>query len=343
MQEIRDAIEEAYYRDVSPDVLTQPTISLILESLGDPHTAYLSPERYERLQERISSRYSGVGLTVSRSNGGLAVTSSHGGPAHEAGIRPGDTIVSIDGRPASRLDFSRALGMIRGEAGTIVDLTIRRPGSPEPLSFSVVRSNVPLAPVRSRLIRSQERRIAYVRVLSFSLDVSDRVERAVERLSEKGADAILLDLRGNPGGLLTEAIDVTSLFLESGLVCSVEGENQEHREFAVTGRSIDTERPLAVLVDENTASAAEVVAAALHDHGRAELVGLRTFGKSTVQALYPLSNGAALRLTTASYRTPAGDAIGGSGLVPAHEAANDIRTHQDEALIAAQRVLLEGH
>lgn len=341
--EVREAIETAYYREVPPEILAQPTIQGILGALDDPHTAYLAPGTYEQLQERLDRRYSGVGLTVSPAEGGLEVTSSLHGPARDAGIRPGDVIVSIDGRRTDLLDFERAMALIQGDAGTVVNLRIRRPGAQKPIGFSVVRSTVALPVVRTRLIRTAGHRIGYLRLFSFSTDASIKAEEALGRLREAGAEAILLDLRGNPGGLLNEAIGLTSLFLSKGTVCSIEGVHQARRTIPVTGRAVEPDLPLVVLVDEHSASAAEVVAAALRDNERARVVGIRTYGKATVQSLYPLSNGAALRLTTASYVTPAGESIGGSGLAPELEVADDPLTRPDEAVVAAERVLLEGH
>jgi carboxyl-terminal processing protease len=158
---------------------------------------------------------------------------------------------------------------------------------------------------------------------------------------DEGAEALILDLRGNPGGLLAQAIRVTSLYLESGEVGSTAGANQEERILTVGGAPVETELPMAVLVDDHTASAAEIVAAALRDNHRAVVVGLRTYGKTTVQSLFPLSNGAALRLTTASYLTPSGRSLAGRGLKPKIRAFDDLRTRADEGVVAAAHVLVE--
>lgn len=337
--EVRDTLSRRYYRQVSPEILAQPTIPLLLHALGDPHTEYLTPEEYAGLRERTSGRYQGVGLTVSRSEGGLSVTSARQGPAYEAGIRPGDLIISIDGEATGTIDFARALHLMRGTAGTSVKLTVRRPGAPRSIDFRVVRSDVGLPQVKTRLLRSAAGAMGYIHILSFSEDVSSRVRQAVDNLERRGARGLILDLRGNPGGLLTEAIAVTSLFVERGVVCSLRGVHQAYRDFLVTGATAEPAAPLAVIVDGNTASAAEVVAAALRDHGRAEVLGVRTYGKSTVQSVVPLSNGGALRLTTASYLTPLGATIGGTGIAPAHRALDRSTTVEDEALLAARKLL----
>jgi carboxyl-terminal processing protease len=341
LDQVREALATAYYRHVSPRLLVRPTISSILEELGDPHTEYLSPASYAALQDRLSRQYHGVGLTVSPAEDGLIVTSSLQGPAREAGIKPGDVIVSIDGRQAAALEFDRAVSMIGGEAGTIVSLTVRRPGEKGPLEFQLVRERVTQVVVESRVIPTSGRNIGYIRLLSFAENADEHVRSATAELVAAGADALVLDLRGNPGGLLAQAIQVASVYLESGIVCSTEGVNQEARVYTVGGDPVETELPLAVLVDDGTASAAEIAAAALRDNKRAVIVGAKTYGKATVQSFFPLSNGAALRLTTAAYLTPSGKSIGGRGIKPKVKAVDNPRTRRDGALLAAERFLLQ--
>ena len=340
LDQVRDALATAYYRHVSPMLLVRPSIPSILDRLGDPYTEYLTPRKYAALQDRLSQPSYGVGLTVSPAEDGLIVTSSLRGPARQAGIKPGDVIVSIDGRPATTLGFDAAASMIPGEAGTTVSLTVRRPGEARTIEFRVVREAVTRLGVNWRVITASERKLGYVRLLGFSEDVDELVRNATSDLVTAGAEALVLDLRGNPGGLLSQAIQVTSLYLTSGVVCSTEGVNQESRVYTAGGDPVETELPLVVLVDDGTASAAEIVAAALRDNDRAVLVGSKTYGKATVQSLFPLSNGAALRLTTATYRTPAGKSIGGRGIKPKVKARDNPRTRKDEALIAAETVLL---
>jgi carboxyl-terminal processing protease len=341
LDQVRQAIATAYYRHVPSSLLALPSIDQILAELGDPYTEYLSPDEYEKLEDRLTRTHYGVGLTVSPAEDGLMVTSSLQGPAREAGIRPGDVIVSINGRPTASIGFERSVQLMAGEYGTIVNLTVRRPGASESIAFTVVRRAVPAPAVKARLMRTEGHRIGHIRLNAFSEHAAERLEQATTRMVSEGAEALVLDLRGNPGGLLAQAIRVTSLYLESGEVGSTAGANQEARHLSVGGAPVEPDAPMAVLVDDHTASAAEIVAAALRDNERAVVVGVRTYGKTTVQSLLPLSNGAALRLTTASYLTPDGKSLAGRGLKPRVRAHDDIRTRPDEGVVTAARVLVE--
>ena len=341
LDQVRQAIATAYYRHVPSSLLALPTIDQILTELGDPYTEYLSPAEYGKLEDRLTRTYYGVGLTVSPAEDGLMVTSSLRGPAREAGIRPGDVIVSIDGRPTAAIGFERAVQLMVGEQGTLVHLTVLRPGAKDSIGFTVVRRPVPLPTVEARLMRTGGHRIGHIRLHAFSEHAAERLEEATTRMVGQGAEALVLDLRGNPGGLLAQAIRVTSLYLEAGEVGSTAGANQEARLLTVGGAPVEPNAPMAVLVDDHTASAAEIVAAALRDNKRAVVVGVRTYGKTTVQSLVPLSNGAALRLTTASYMTPNGKSLAGRGLKPRVRAYDDLRTRPDEGVVTAADVLVE--
>jgi carboxyl-terminal processing protease len=340
LEEIRETLRTTYYRLVPESVLEQPSIELMLEELGDPYTEYLDRRELASFRERLSQSYYGVGLTVGPGEGGLIVTSSWDGPARRAGIRPGDIIVAIDGLPAATLPFDRSAALIKGEAGTVVRLTVQRPGKRRPLEFSVVRHETAEPAVRSRLIRTGEHRVGYVRIVSFREDAADDLELTVRRLLTRGAEGFILDLRGDPGGLLSQAVEITSVFLEDGMVCSTSGLHRTES-FTVSGEVVEATRPLAVLVDGATASAAEIVAAALADNGRAALVGQRTYGKAAVQTVVPLENGGALKLTTATYRTPSGANISETGIRPEIKATDLPLTKRDEAIHVARDLVLE--
>ena len=341
VDEVRAELAGRYYRPLTPEVLGQPTVDAMIEGLGDPHTDYLTPAEFETLKERTEGTYSGVGLTVGPSRAGLIVTSALPGPAREAGIRKGDVIVRIDGKPAGRLPFERSLALIKGEKGTIVSLTVRRPEAGT-MRFQVIRQEIDVRPIQARLLERRRSKLAYIRVLSFPDGAADRLERATARLVKLGARGAILDLRDNPGGLLSQAVDSVSVYLSEGIVCRTDGAHEEDRSYSVTGDASYPDIPLVVLVNGGSASAAEIVAAALHENGRAKLVGDRTFGKASVQTVAPLLNGRALKLTTAKYITPAGADITGVGLHPSVEAVDDpLTAERDEAIQIARQTIFQ--
>jgi carboxyl-terminal processing protease len=337
--EVREELLDGYYRPIPSSTLTAGSVEELMDSLRDPYTEFLTPAAYADLRESTSGTYSGVGLTLRRAKGGLVVNTAVKGPAREAGIRPGDLIVSVDGRGVDRMPFERSLELFRGDHGTTVRLTIRRPREGK-LNFTVARTEIALPTARARLLGRTEGRVGYLKLLSFRADAGEAVAGRVGQLVERGAEGIVLDLRGNHGGILSEAVATVSLFVESGLVCVTEGVHHGRREYRVSGNATHGGVPLVVLVDRESASAAEVVAAALEDHERAVIVGQPTYGKASVQALRELSNGSALKLTTAVFRTPNGTNLTGSGLSPDIVAPDLPETARDEGLRAATRALL---
>jgi carboxyl-terminal processing protease len=339
VDQVRTELEEEYYRWIDPAVLDEPTVDGIIERLGDPHTDYLTPAEFQAITERTEGTYSGIGLTVGPSGAGLVVTSAFRGPARAAGIRKGDVIVRIDGKPAGRMPFERSLALIKGEKGTMVELTVRRPKAGA-IRFQVVRQQIDVPPIQTRLLEARDTKVGYVRILSFPEGAAARLERVTGRLVELGAAGVIVDVRDNPGGLLSEAVATVSVFLQEGVVCKTDGAHQDYQSYLVSGDAAYPELPLVVLVDAGSASAAEIVAAALAENGRARLVGDRTFGKASVQAIEPLANGGALKLTTAKYVTPSGVDISRNGLQPKLKAIDDPLTSRDEALGRAQQVAL---
>ena len=330
---VRSHLQSRYYRRVPDRVLRQKTVGAILAALGDPYTEYLEPFAYSELRRRTAASYSGIGLTALPVQGGFVVSAAPPGPARRAGIRPGDRIVSIDGVATTRLALDDALGRIVGRAGTQVRIGVVRDG--EQLSFGVTRAAIRTSPVTSRLLASPRKRVGYVGVRSFTDGTAQLLLQTLARLEDARVDGFVLDLRENPGGLLDQAVSTSALFLAEGVVVTVQGARQPQRVFEVNSRHPISILPLVVLVNRNTASAAEVVAAALRDNGRATVVGENTFGKALVQSLEPLPNGAALKLTTARYLTPAGRDLSSGGLEPHVQAVDDHETTEDEALATA--------
>ena len=338
LDEVRRELSRSYYRPVGATILGRQSVAGVIEALGDPHTEYLTPEEYASLRRHTARSYSGIGLTVGPANEGLIVTSALEGPARDAGIRTGDVIVSIDGSRTRKLSFRRALALIKGREGTVVRLTVQR-ADEGVIHFTVVRQEVPVLALRSRLIKVRKTKIGYVRLLSFPESAAERVDRAAELLVDRGAEGLILDLRDNPGGLLSQAVGAAGLFLDEGVVCTIEGEHQDRRVYEVRGSADFPRLPLVVLVNGGSASAAEILAAALSDHGRISLVGDRTYGKASVQSVKELPSGGALKLTTATYRTPAGRDIANRGVEPDFAGSDDPLTRPDEGVIAAELAL----
>lgn len=333
VEQVRAELASRYYRPVPSRVLERATVESMLAALGDPYTEYLDPAAYRLLRHETARSYSGIGATVLPATNGLAVTSMQAGPARAAGVRVGDRIVAIDGVGVAGVPFARALARIIGPEGSTVRLRIRRKG--RELRVAVVRRRIQAPVVSSRLLAVRHgRRVGYVRLAACRAGAAQVLRAELRRLERARASALVLDLRGNPGGLLDQAVAVASLFLDRGVVVSVESANH-HGEVYEAKPTAASRLRLVVLVDESTASAAEVVAAALSDNHRATLVGETTYGKALVQTVTPLSNGAALRLTTARYLTPTGIDISRRGVEPDVLAVDNPRTPSDEALAAA--------
>jgi carboxyl-terminal processing protease len=340
IDEVRQALASSYYRPIARDVLDEPTVTSLLRELGDPNTDFLTANEYETLKKRTARSYAGVGLTVEPSRAGLVVTSALPGPARAAGVRRGDIIVRINGQPAADLRFEQSLNLIKGEKGTVVHLTLRRSDGAR-RRLTVVRQEIALPSLRARLLRFHGAKLGYVRLLGFPDSTAERLREAAASLVKRGAKGIVLDLRDNPGGLLTEAVRAVSIFLDDGVVCTIAGLHQEETVYEVTGGATYPQLPLVIAVNRGSASAAEIVAAALQDHERAVVVGKRTYGKASVQSIRPLSQGTALKLTTAMYRTPDGLDLTGRGIHPGIRAADDPLTRLDELLRSAERALLQ--
>ncbi len=336
VDEVRAALSGQYYRPVPASVLRLGTIDGMISALGDPYTSYLGPVDYTLLRQQTESHYSGIGVSILPAPRGLVVASLGAGPAQRAGVRAGDTIVSIGGVSARNLDLNSARARILGPRGTHVRLAVMR--GKTRIDVDVLRGIVQAPAVDAELLSYAGRRWGHLRLASFRLGAAVVLRRQIVSLEREGATGLVLDLRQNPGGLLSQAVAVASLFLDRGAVVSLVGAHHPREVYRATG-GVTTRLPLVVLVDRYSASSAEIVAAALGDNERATLVGERTFGKAVVQSIDPLDNGAALELTVARYTTPAGHDISGVGVVPAIHAVDDPLTARDEALETALRVL----
>jgi carboxyl-terminal processing protease len=343
LHEIRGLIEDDYYRpaDAERQQLLYGAARGMVQALGDPNSVYETPQEREENSSRWTGRYEGVGLHVDQRDGQTVVTAPiEGGPAALAGIRPGDVLLEIDGRSVAGLTLTAQTRLIRGPKGTSVSLLIRREGAPTLLRFELTRAEIQLVSVRWRLLDGG---LGLLRISQFTEQTASEARAALKALLEAGPSGALLDLRSNAGGLLEPAVEVAGLFLGEGVVVVETHANGSTRSHNAPAGPPATDLPLLVLVDRGSASAGEVLAAALRDRGRARLLGERTYGKSTVQYLHRLSDGSGLRLTVAEWRTPTGQPIPPTGLEPdwAVEVASPAPEGQDPVLEAAVAVLGE--
>jgi carboxyl-terminal processing protease len=283
----------------------------------DPHSTFLDPEAAREFDAQTSGSFGGVGIEVSEKDGDFVVVAPiEGTPAWRAGIQPGDRIVGIEGTPLRDLSLAEAIRRMRGPKGSKVTFTLEREGSPAPIELTLVREIIQVQSVSTRELAPD---IGYVRIRQFQTRTARDVEIGLAQFDKNGQVAgIVLDLRNNPGGLLSAAVEVAERFLPGGkLVVYTEGRVRSHNtRFVARGRRSRTDIPLAVLVNQGSASASEIVAAAVQDHGRGAILGQQSFGKGSVQTIIALPGGAALRLTTARYFTPKGRSINGSGVTP---------------------------
>lgn len=313
---ILSIVKKNYVEEVDTKNLVNGAVSGMLNSL-DPHSAYLTPEHYKDLQMDTQGRFGGLGIEITIKSGVLTVVSPiEDTPAYKAGIQPGDMIFKIEDEFTKDMTLVDAVKKMRGLKGTKINISIKREGVPELMDFELVRDTIRVQSVRSRVLDTG---YGYIRLAQFQ-ERSDRdVQRALEKLSaEKGGlKGLVLDLRNNPGGLLTQAVRVSDLFLDAGMIVYTEGriESQKQKYFSQkNGSWLDF--PVVVLVNGGSASASEIVAGALQDHKRAIVLGTKTFGKGSVQTILPLDDNSALRLTTARYFTPKGRSIQAMGIVP---------------------------
>lgn len=334
--EAAEAIEDNYYRPVGEKELANASLQGMVRELrkrhGDRFTEYFSPESLESFTQQIEGRFSGIGLSVIEVKRGLRVAEVFPrSPADRAGIEPGDTVVSVEGESIAGQSSTEATKKIKGPEGTEVTIGVRDGKSGKVRELTLTRAEVTLPNVSSRVEEVDGRKLAYVRLLSFSEDAHAQLGRAVERVEKEGAKGILLDLRHNPGGLLGEAVRSASLFLPEGEVVVTTRSRSQGESVEKTGEGRVTSLPVVVLIDRATASAAEILTAALADNGDAAVVGTRSFGKGVFQEEQPLANGGALKLTVGEYFTPDGVNLAESrGIHPDVKARDDAATKADE-------------
>ncbi|MEC7243770.1 MAG: S41 family peptidase, partial [Pseudomonadota bacterium] len=309
-----------YVESVTDKDLIEAAINGMLTSL-DPHSTYLPDDNFKKVQQQTSGKFGGLGIEVTMENGFLKVVSPiDDTPAFAAGLQPEDVILSVDDESIVGITLSEAVEKLRGPVGSQVRISVQR-AEDEPFEVSIIRDEIKIRSVRSRLYEN----IGYVRITTFSEQTTPGLNKAIKDLTEESGDkltGIILDLRNNPGGLLSEAIKVSDAFLERGEIVSTRGRENSDIQHAYAGPGdITGGLPVVVLINSGSASASEIVAGALKDHRRAILMGTRSFGKGSVQTIMPMPGHGAIRLTTARYYTPSGVSIQAKGIEPDIEVA----------------------
>ncbi len=307
-------IEANYVETVKVEKLIEGAIRGMLETL-DPHSAYLSPEVYKEMKVETSGKFGGLGIEVSVTDGYVTVvTPIDDSPAFRAGIKAGDKIIQINGKMTKNLSLPEAVTLMRGKVGESIHLVISRKRVEGPLKFSLKRESIRMQSVKSLLMPQG---VAYFRISSFQERTSEDLAKEYEKIAAKKPVGIILDLRGNPGGLLDQATRVVNLFVDEGPIVYTIGRDRAKKEVesAQRGRKV-TDLPLVVLVDGSSASASEIVAGALQDYGRGIIAGSQTFGKGSVQTIVPVGDEAGLKVTIARYYTPSGRSIQVRGITP---------------------------
>lgn len=310
-----ERVRKDYVEEVSDQDLIEAAINGMLTSL-DPHSSFLSAKNFEDMQEQTKGEFGGLGIEVTMENGFVKVVSPiDDTPAFEAGLQPNDYITSIDGETVLGLTLGEAVDMMRGPIDTDITITVRREGA-EPFEVTLTRAVIQIRSVRYRA----EGDVGYIRITSFNEQTQRGLEDGIESIKQELGGTLkgfVLDLRNNPGGLLDQAVSVTDTFLDRGEIVSTRTRDSEEtkRETAKKGDLIEG-MPLVILINDGSASASEIVAGALQDHGRAIILGTKSFGKGSVQTIMPMQANSAIRLTTARYYTPSGRSIQGTGIEP---------------------------
>jgi carboxyl-terminal processing protease len=339
--EIVDEIKDSFYKPVRDDQLDENSLKGIVEGLDDRFSHYLSPRETKQFRESVSGKFEGVGMSVEEDRRGLRVIDLFEGPAKRAGIRKGQYITAVNGRSIAGVSSEVATARIKGPAGTRVELEVVDPDEPRSRTLKLRRARIQVEVAKGRSVERDGKRLGVVELTTFSEGAHGRLRQEIDKQLRGGAQGIVLDLRGNGGGLLREAVLVSSIFIEDGLITYTKGRAKPRRDFEAEGSAIDTNVSVVVLVDGGSASASEIVTGALRDRKRATVVGTRTFGKGVFQEVKPLSNGGVLDITVGSYYLPEGENIGQKGVRPSVRAVDSPDTDRDEALPVALRTLAE--
>jgi len=312
--EVLTQVKKHYVEDTPTKDLVHGAVRGMLATL-DPHSSYMTPDMFKEMQVETRGEFGGLGIQIGVKEHRITVIAPiEGTPAHAAGIESGDVITKVDDFSTKDLTLMEAVQKMRGPKGTEVTLTVERESSKTPLQFTIIRDTIKIQSVRSRVL---DERIGYVRISQFQESTAEDLGDKLAELKESNVQGLIVDLRNNPGGLLSAAVGVSEQFLESDkLVVSIKGRDGRKDEYRARMQSEHYEYPMIILVNQGSASASEIVAAAMQDWGKAVIIGKTTFGKGSVQTILPLSDGSGLRLTTAKYYTPRGESIHKVGVKP---------------------------
>ena len=341
--EVLEKINKEYVDETNQSEGMDAAINGLLQSL-DPYSSYMSPEIFEEMQTESSGEFGGLGIEVSMEAGVVKVISPiDDTPASKSGIKAGDYIVKINNTQVQGKSLSEAVDLMRGPVGSSIELTIRRRGVKKALTFNITREIIEVKSVKSDLL---DKNIGYIRLTSFNDNSSEQIRKQIKKLENNNkVNAFILDLRNNPGGLLSQAIKISDFFLEDGEIVSTKGrQKSENRKWFASSGDLINGKTLVVLINNGSASASEIVAGALKDHKRAVLVGESTYGKGSVQSIIPLKNEGAIRLTISKYYLPSGKSISEVGVAPdisIEEEESDFRidTETDNQLNFARKLL----
>ena len=327
-------------QSLSAEELAEGAIRGLVEALDDPYTAYLDAEQYEMSRTQLTGKFSGIGATITIKDGELTVIAPiAGSPAEQAGVRPGDKILEVDGEPTSEMGLHEATLKIRGEEGTKVRLLVLHPNEDTPVEIEIMRAEIELSSVELEMLPDN---IALIKLTNFSDRTDSELTSALKGIMSQGTTGIVLDLRYNPGGVVNAAVNVVNQFIEEGIVLYALDNKGRRTEWSVRHRGLALDIPLAVLVNGHSASASEVVAGALQDYNRGPIIGVKTFGKGGVNRVHQLSNGGALYITYARWFTPNGRQIDKEGITPDIEVEmtpKDIESGRDPQLERAVEYL----
>ena len=341
--EVLEKINKEYVEEINQSESMDSAINGLLQSL-DPYSAYMSPETFEEMQTETSGEFGGLGIEVGMEAGVVKViTPMDGTPADKAGLKAGDYIVKINDTQVQGKSLSEAVDLMRGPVGSSIELTVRRRGEKKALTFNITREIIEVLSVKSDLL---ENNIGYIRLTSFNDNSGEQIENKIRELNKnKNLNSYILDLRNNPGGLLSQAIKISDFFLDNGEIVSTKSRKaSENRKWFAKNGDITEGKTLVVLINYGSASASEIVAGALKDHKRAIILGERSYGKGSVQSIIPLKNRGAIRLTVAKYYLPSGKSISEVGVMPDIEVLEDsdefrIKTETDNQLSYAIKLL----